>query len=73
MDLKKRLVKGSPEAKEYMANIRSKRGKKGGGNNNPPASSACCVPCSDDKPTKKQKLIGKEIKSIPYTSKELVA
>lgn len=53
METKKRLIKGSEEAKKYMADLRAKRGNKNGGNNTPPpAAPACtCPPPSIDIPT----------------------
>ena len=43
MDVKKgRLVRGSEEAKKYMAELRAKRkGNKGGGSNTPPPACDC--------------------------------
>ena len=52
MEVKKRLIKGSEEAKKYMSDLRAKRGNKNGGNNTPPpAAPACNCPPSTDEPT----------------------
>lgn len=50
METKKRLVKGSEEAKKYMSDLRAKRGNKSGGSNTPPAAPCSCSP-SNDEPT----------------------
>ena len=49
MEVKKRLIKGSEEAKKYMADLRNKRKGNKGGSNTPPA--APCPPPSNDEPT----------------------
>ena len=51
METKKRLIKGSEEAKKYMSDLRAKRGNKSGGSNTPPAAPCSCPPPSVDEPT----------------------
>lgn len=51
MEVKKRLIKGSEEAKKYMADLRAKRGNKGGSNTPPPAAPCNCPPPSIDEST----------------------
>jgi len=53
METKKRLIKGSEEAKQWMANLRALRkgGNKGGNNTPPPAAPCTCPPPSIDIPT----------------------
>jgi hypothetical protein len=49
MEVKKgRLVKGSKEACDFMAELRAKRGKKGGGTPAPPASDIPSAPKQED-------------------------
>ena len=53
---KNRFLRGSPEAKAYMAELRAKRGNKGGGGSNtpppaaPPAAPVCECPPTTEKP-----------------------
>lgn len=52
METKKRLIKGSEEAKQWMANLRAlRKGGNKGGNNAPPAAPCNCTPHSIDIPT----------------------
>jgi hypothetical protein len=51
---KNRFEKGSEEAKKFMAELRSKRGKKGGGSTPPPLPSSP-VNCECPPPTEKPK------------------
>ena len=51
MEVKKRLIKGSEEAKQWMANLRALRKGNKGGNNTPPPPPCSCSPPSVDEPT----------------------
>ena len=53
---KNRFEKGSEEAKKFMAELRSKRGKKGGGSTPPPPPSSpvnCECPPTEKPKTKR--------------------
>ena len=50
---KNRFLRGSPEAKAYMAELRAKRGNKGGGSNPPPPANCNCVPTTTEKPKRR--------------------
>ena len=58
---KNRFEKGSEEAKQFMAELRSKRGKKGGGSTPPPSSPANCECPPTDKPIKTTRSNNKNI------------
>ena len=54
---KNRFQKGSEEAKQFMAELRAKRGKKGGGSTPPPPPPSpvnCECPPSIEKPKSKR-------------------
>jgi len=52
---KNRFEKGSEEAKQFMAELRAKRGKKGGGSTPPPPPPPNCdCPPSIEKPKTKR-------------------
>ena len=58
---KNRFQKGSEEAKKFMAELRSKRGKKGGGSTPTPPSPANCGCPPTDKPIKSKRSNKKNI------------